>query len=97
MRSVRLLSPARDEVREALQYYEDQRAGLGLEFLQEIDSALLDIRENPECFPIVKYNIHRCLTQRFPYSLLYRMDSNEIIVLAVMHLRRRPNYWLKRI
>jgi plasmid stabilization system protein ParE len=44
----------------------------------------------------VNAGIRRSLIRRFPYSLLYRVDADEIVVLAVMHQKRHPAYWLSR-
>lgn len=77
-------------------YYERQAPGLGADFLTKIETALHDIASAPERWPIVSDNIRRRLIRRFPYSLLYRVDTEEIIILAVMHQKRHPSYWLPR-
>lgn len=96
MKSVRLLAQARQEIRDAAEYYETRAAGLGVDFTTRLDSAVLDIRENPEGWPFVLKNIRRRMVSRFPYGLLYRVDAEEIVVSAVMHLRRHPSYWQGR-
>lgn len=96
MKSVRFLRPAELELLNAAKYYELQAAGLGNEFLDKVDAALMDIREHPEQCSIVRLNIRRRLVPRFPYALLYRVDSEEIVIEATMHTRRRPDYWLER-
>jgi len=96
MKPVRFLRPAELELLDAAQYYEFQASGLGNEFLDKIDAAILDIREAPERWPIIRSNIRRRLVRRFPYALLYRVEPDAIIILATMHLRRRPDYWLGR-
>ena len=96
MKPIRFLRPAELELLDAAQYYELQATGLGGEFLDKIDAAVEDIRQNPERWPIVRADIRRRLVHRFPYALLYRVDPDEIIVQATMHLRRRPDYWLGR-
>lgn len=96
MKPVRFLRPAELELLDAAQYYEIQARGLGSEFLDKIDAAILDIREAPERWPIIRSNIRRRLVHRFPYALLYRVEPEEIIIQATMHLRRRPDYWIGR-
>jgi plasmid stabilization system protein ParE len=96
MKPVRFLQPAEQEMLNAAQYYELQVPGLGASFLDKIDSATADISEHPERWPIVRLNIRRRLIHRFPYGLLYRIDSNEVVVLAVSHLHRHPSYWIGR-
>lgn len=96
MKPVRFLRPAELELLDAAQYYEMQARGLGSEFLDKIDAAILDIREAPERWPIIRSSIRRRLVHRFPYALLYRVEPDEIIIQATMHLRRRPDYWIGR-
>jgi plasmid stabilization system protein ParE len=96
MKPVRLLQPAEFEMLEAARFYESQATGLGLEFLDKVDAAIQDIGMNPERWPMLQTNIRRRLILRFPYALLYRIDENEIVVQAVMHLRQRPGYWSGR-
>jgi toxin ParE1/3/4 len=97
MKPVRFLQPAEQEMLDAAHYYEKQAPGLGNDFLQKIDSATRDIAENPELWPVIRPGIRRRLIHRFPYGLLYRVDPNEIVVVAVMHLHRHPAYWTRRI
>ncbi len=96
MKEVRFLRPAELEMLDAAQYYEQQATGLGRDFLDKIDSAVQDIRENPERWPIVQKHIRRRLIHRFPYALLYRIDGEVIVIQATMHLHRRPDYWVGR-
>src|ERR1035437_5098466 len=90
------LSHARLEMAEAAIFYESQQPGLGQRFLDAIDRAVEEINEHPTTWPILQRNIRRRLVGRFPYSVLYRIDRDEIVIVAVMHLHRRPNYWTKR-
>lgn len=94
--SLRLLLPAEQELFDAACYYEFQAPGLGADFLNKIEHAFQDIALIPKRWPIVCDTIRRCLIRRFPFSLLYRIDSDEIIRLAVMHQKRHPYYWLPR-
>jgi len=96
MKPVRFLRPAELELLDAAQYYEIQAGGLGSEFLDKIDAAILDIREAPERWPIVGTGTRRRLVHRFPYALLYRVEPDEIVIQATMHLHRRPGYWIGR-
>ena len=96
MKPVRFLRPAEMELLDAVQYYESQAPGLGKEFLGKIDNAVCDIGKNPERWPVVRHEVRRRFIHRFPYALLYRVDLHEAVVQAVMHLHRRPNYWLAR-
>lgn len=96
MKTVRFLLPAEQEMLEAAQYYASQEPGLGQDFMDAIESAAANLAEDPRRWPVLRAGVRRRLVHRFPYGLLYRDDPKEVVVLAVMHLHRHPNYWLKR-
>lgn len=91
---------ARQEVREAFLWYEEQRPGLGEDFLELLELALdsgahlkIPAGEPGASHP----HYRRVLLKRFPYTLILEVGPDaEPFVLAVMHQRRRPGYWLKR-
>jgi len=92
-----LHSAAEAEMRAAADYYETCHPGLGDRFLEEIALAGGRIAEHPEAWPVISGKIRRCLLNRFPFCLLYCIEAKRIYVLAVMHLRREPNYWQNRV
>ena len=92
--TVRFLTPASDELVQAIQYYEDQRIGLGREFLLEVEQVVDLIISFPSSWPIYTGNIRRALVKRFPFGLFYRVNQKEIVVAAVMDLRRDPDTYL---
>jgi len=89
----RFTSAALHELREAVLYYEDAENGLGGEFLNEIDGALARILAAPEAWRKLSNRTRRCRTHRFPFGLIYQIRQDEILVLAVMDLRRDPKRW----
>ena len=91
------LDPARDELQEAIDHFEGEREGLGVEFAQEVDRTIEKILESPESWPKLWKDIRWCRTKRFLYAILYFVDGDRIIIVAVMHLRRRPGYWKLRL
>ena len=91
--TVRFLSSASNELSEAVTYYEDQRLGLGYEFLSEVDTAIVKIMEFPNAWARLSNRARRILLRRFPYGLLYHARDEEIVVAAVMDLRRDPKNW----
>jgi toxin ParE1/3/4 len=97
MKPIRFLDYAEQEMLDAARYYEQQAPGLGNDFLDKIDSAIRDISESPETWPILCFEIRRRMIHRFPYGLLYRVNPDEILILATMHLHRHPYYWINRI
>jgi len=96
MKPVRFLPPAEQELKDAAAWYEAQAPKLGQAFLDLVEKATEGVAANPKLGPVVKGSVRRRLVVRFPYALLYRETRTEILVLAVMHLRRRPMYWTGR-
>jgi plasmid stabilization system protein ParE len=84
---------AEEEFLAAIRYYESCQRGLGEDFCFEIRSAVQRIVEFPETWPVLEGDVRRCLAHRFPYGLLYSVEEDEIFIVAVMHLRRDPDYW----
>jgi toxin ParE1/3/4 len=100
-RQLTVASQARDELRDAIAWYERQKPGLGQEFLGEVRACLHRIHEQPSVgsrLPGMEAveGVRRLLMERFPYALVYREGGNEVRVLAVAHTRRRPGYWWRR-
>jgi toxin ParE1/3/4 len=87
---------AQAELNDAAQYYERQAPGLGLAFVDEVERCLQRIGDHPDAGMLVAGSIRRRLVDRFPYAILYRVRDDAIRVLAVMNLKRRPNYWTGR-
>ena len=77
-------------------FYEAQRRGLGLEFIAEVRRAAHTLQQHPELGHRFSRRLRRLLVQRFPYGLLYRIEAEEIFIVAVAHLSRRPGYWRRR-
>jgi hypothetical protein len=85
------------ELIEAAQFYEAQRSLLGDEFLDEVGAGIAAILVAPERWPKLDDEYRRYQLHRFPYGLIYHPVSEEMIeIVAVMHLRRRPEYWRRR-
>ena len=88
-----------EELEHSRSWYEERAEGLGGEFLSEIGRAMETVREQPAIWPLYnrRQEIRRYLVHRFPYGIVYRVGGSSIQVIAVMHLRRPPNYWKKRL
>ncbi len=87
---------ARTEVIEAAQYYESKQAGLGAEFLDEIDLTVARIAGQPRGFAAIKEDVRCAIVRRFPYAVLYRLIHDEVRVLVVRHHSRRDEYGIER-
>lgn len=93
----RFLTPADEEMTEASVFYEGASAGLGNGFLDEIHRVVNILREHPELGQPVGRGLRRALLHRFPFSLIYSVEVDEVLIVAVAHQRRRPGYWRNRI
>ena len=87
---------ARIEFIEAIAYYERCREGLGLRFSREVHATINRITIRPVAWPQISHNTRRCLTRRFPYGVIYEVQENEILIIAITHLNREPGYWKNR-
>jgi len=97
VKRIRFLSPAEIEMLDAAAYYETSVPELGTDFISTIEIAVLDLSDDPEKWPMIGKEIRRRILPRFPYSILYKIDPEEIIIVAIMHQKRRPNYWINRL
>ncbi len=94
---IRLLDVAQHELDEAIEYYNVESPGLGDQFLLEVLSAFDRIRQFPNSWHPYTENSRRCQTRRFPYAIVYQILEPEILVVAVAHTHRRPEYWRDRL
>jgi toxin ParE2 len=90
---VRFLLPAQYELDEAIDYYNAQVPNLGQAFLLEILASLDRVCLWPDAWHSVSKNTRRCQLKRFPYGIIYSKIDNVILVIAVGHLHRSPEYW----
>jgi plasmid stabilization system protein ParE len=94
---VTYLDAAEAEFEEAIQYYNDQRTGLGFEFSDEVKQAIERIKNYPHAWTPLSKRTRRCLTHRFPYSIIYEARTDQIMVVGIQHHRRKPNNWRDRL
>jgi plasmid stabilization system protein ParE len=88
---------AQQELEEAANFYEARAAGLGHNFIREVEYMLTQIVANSEAGNIFTGAIRRRLLRRYPFAILYHMEAGKLSVIALMHLRRRPGYWKRRL
>jgi plasmid stabilization system protein ParE len=86
-----------DETVSAARYYKDRQDGLDLEFLAEVDSAIVRASEAPLTGAPIQGNIRRLAVRRFPSNVVYRVETEAIFVISVMHQRRHHSYWQDRV
>ena len=92
-----LTEEAERDLAEARDYYDRRRAGLGDEFLERIEAAMNHIRRVPEGSTEVQPGVRRTVVRGFPYNVIYRIDADQIAVIAVYHGKRDPRGWQQRL
>ena len=95
---VTFLKLAEKELDDAFAYYESIQRGLGFRFLAEVELSESRIKNFPKSYEKIGTYSRRCLVQKFPYGLIYQYleTRKEILIVAVSHLHRKPEYWAKR-
>lgn len=88
---------AETELSEAIQYYEEVERGLGLDFAVEVYSSVQRAITYPHAWMIIEGEVRRALVRRFPYGVLYSEEEGGVLIVAVMHLHRAPDYWRSRV
>jgi toxin ParE1/3/4 len=93
---IRFDPAARRELNEAAEFYDAEDPGLGDVFLDAIDRASRQIQAFPQSSPTSLGSLRTKVLSAFPFSVIYWITDEAIIVLAVAHHRRRPGYWRGR-
>lgn len=94
---VLFFKPAQAEVDDAVAWYQSQSQSMGTYFLDDLDRVIRRIKAYPLASSEIGPGLRRCLLSRFPYGVIYGIDSNIILVVAVAHLHREPRYWVDRL
>jgi plasmid stabilization system protein ParE len=92
-----LLPAARQDIADALAWYEQQASGLGLEFLRCVEATLLALQRHPLMYPAVLTHYRRALVRRFPYVIFYDVEPERTVVYAVFHCSQDPSKWKARL
>ena len=94
---IRFLDLAQAKLDEAVAYYNSELPGLGDDFLVQILKALDRIKQFPKAWHPYTKNTRRCLVRRFPYGVVYQILKDEILIVAIQNLHRKPDYLHDRI
>jgi len=87
---------AEEELNEAIDYYNECQDGLGLTFAKEVNRSIQNILSYPQAWSFLSQNTRRCLTNRFPYGVIYQISHDKIYIIAIMQLNRKPTHWENR-
>ena len=88
---------ALDEFEDAARYYAGCQDGLELRFIACVESAFRQASEAPMRWRIFEQDVRRCLVHVFQYAVLYSIEYDYVLIIAVMHCSREPGYWRHRI
>lgn len=94
--NLRIIAEARDDIDQAIAWYEAQRRGLGREFAESLDQKLDAILAMPGAHPPAGDDVRVTRMKPFPYGIYFESSTDEVVVLAVLHLSRRPGIWKMR-
>ena len=87
---------AQQDFKEAINYYNECRTGLGNQFAVQVNKSINQIKAFPEAWSLISKRTRRIMTNRFPFGIIYSFEKDQIIILAVMQLNKKPNYWKSR-
>ena len=88
---------AQAEYHDAALYYMERDPSVALRFVDAVEDAVKRIVDAPRRWRVIDDDIRRCLTHVFPYAILYCVDLDEVLIVAVMHCSREPGYWTARL
>ena len=97
MGAYRLTTEARGELAFGVSFYDSEYPGLGQELAIEVRRLCRLISESPTAGIELRTGLRRRILRRFPYSILYTIDDDSVLVIAVAHQSRRPGYWTRRV
>lgn len=92
------LPEADEEFREAARYYESEAAGIGLAFIAAVHKAVFEVQTMPLATTVVRGGIRKKVLRHFAYNIFYAVEADTLVIVAVAHQRKRPNYyWRARL
>jgi toxin ParE1/3/4 len=94
---VRFLAGAKSELADSEAWYEDKQEGLGGRFYAAVKTTITEITAHPFRFPKHGTGVHWRLVKRFPFAVIYDPRLREIVIVAIMHTSRLPDYWRSRV
>jgi plasmid stabilization system protein ParE len=95
-RALEYLDEALEGAEAAARWYAERSQTAAVAFSDEIDAAESAIARLPEAWPPFDWGTRRYLLRRFPFSVVYRVESDRVLIVAVAHAHRRPGYWRSR-
>jgi plasmid stabilization system protein ParE len=97
VKRARLIAPARREFLAEIVYYDGKEQGLGARFVSAIEEATTRAVAFPLMGSPASKSTRRVFVKDFPFAVVYRPDTDGIVIFAVAHHSRRPEYWQSRV
>jgi len=97
MYTLKLKPEVYNDIKIAYDWYESQRIGLGEDFLLTLEESYSKITRTPKIYQLIYKTVRRKLLRRFPYGLFFVLRGDEVIIIAVMYIRRKPSDWNERV
>lgn len=88
---------AKADIREAVLFYEDEKEGLGFALNDTIKDGIEQICKWPAMYPFIKEPYRGLFLEKFPYTIIYRIESDFVYIASVVHQSRHPDYWKNRL
>lgn len=85
------------EFEEAVRFYKERGRNLGKRLAREIRTTIRKIVATPDRWRVLEEDVRRCLVRVFPYSVLYTIEADYVLIIAVAHAKRQPGYWRHRL
>ena len=88
---------ALEEYRQAALWYAEREPEIALRFIASVEDAISRVLDAPKRWRVIDEDVRRCLIRVFPYAVLYTIEADFLLIVAVMHCSREPNYWKLRV
>jgi plasmid stabilization system protein ParE len=85
---------AKHEFSDVVVYYELEYEGLGKKFREEVKASISRVRQFPTAWPPERGEIRKYIMHTFPYKILYSIEKDHILIIAIAHQHRKPDYWI---
>jgi plasmid stabilization system protein ParE len=85
------------EYEAAALYYAERDPAVAQRFIAAVEDAIDRVLDSPRRWRVLDEDVRRCLTRVFPYGVLYTIEPDFILIVAVMHCSRAPGYWKRRV